>query len=316
MVVDFFRVLPGPQPLIVRYGATAAMVLLTFALRLAIQDRGGLYQFILFVPAVVASGLLFDRGTGFFAVALSTALVALQLPWPEDPGAHIVAITIFIVIGSGLTLISEALHRALERAHKAERETQLLLQEMSHRVKNKFAMVVSMLALQARGAPSPETQAALEAIGSRVRVIARVHDYLQRSRHGGLMDMREYLNGLCGSLEEALCSHRPVRLIVSAEPIALPPDKALPVGLIVNELVTNALKYAFPGERAGTVRVQFERHGDTLRLTVADNGVGCTQEGTGLGTKLVRLLAVQLGGEAKWEPLEPGCRVVASILIT
>ena len=316
MVEDFFRVLPGPQPLIVRYGATAAMVLLTFALRLAIQDRGGPYQFILFVPAVVASGLLFDRGTGFFAVALSTALVALQLPWREDSAAHIVAIAIFIVIGSGLTLISEGLHRALERAHKAEIETQLLLQEMSHRVKNKFAMVVSMLALQARGAASPETQAALEAIGSRVRVIARVHDYLQQSRHGGLMDMQEYLKALCGSLEEALCSHRPVRLIVDAEPVALPPDKALSVGLIVNELVTNALKYAFPGERSGLVQVQFGKQGNRLCLSVADDGVGCMHESVGLGTKLVRLLVVQLGGEARWEALKPGCRVVAEMLLT
>jgi two-component sensor histidine kinase len=130
------------------------------------------------------------------------------------------------------------------------------------------------------------------------------------------MDMREYLNGLCGSLEQALCSHRPVRLTVSAEPIALPPDKALPVGLMVNELVTNALKYAFPDERAGTVGVQLERHGNTARLSVADNGVGCAQEGRGLGTKLVKLLAVQLGGEAKWEALKPGCRVVTEISLT
>ena len=153
-MVEDFRV-AGPQPLIVRYGATAAMVLLTFALRLVIQDRGApissSYSFRQW-----SRGASLRPGHGIFAVALSTALVALQLPWLQDPGAHIVAITIFIVIGSGLTLISEALHRALERAHKAERETQLLLEEMSHRVKNKFAMVVSMLALQARGTASPK----------------------------------------------------------------------------------------------------------------------------------------------------------------
>ena len=147
-------------------------------------------------------------------------------------------------------------------------------------------------------------------------MIARVHDYLQQSRYGGLMDMQEYLKALCGSLEEALCSHRPVRLIVSAERVHLPPDKALSVGLIINELVTNALKYAFPGERPGLVEVQFGKQGNRLCLSVADDGVGCTQEGAGLGTKLVRLLAVQLGGEARWEALKPGCRVVAEMLLT
>ncbi len=309
---DFFRFLPGPQPVIIRYGATAAMVLLTFALRVALHDRGGPYQFILFVPAVVVSALLFDRGTGFFAVALSAGLAAALFPWQQAPQDHIAALTIFVAIGSGLVLVSEALHRALERAYKAEREARLLLEELSHRVKNKFAMVVSMIALQAREAP-PDTQAALEAIGSRVRVIAKVHDYLQRFRHAGLVDMREYLSGLCRSLEEALCEVRQVRLLVSADQVALPSEKALSVGLIVNELVTNALKYAFPDERAGIVRVQFEKRGATLCLSIADDGIGCTRAGSGFGTKLVTLLTAQLGGSAKWEPLQPGCRVVAEI---
>lgn len=312
---DFLRFLPGPQPVIVRYGATVAMVLVTFALRVVIQERGGPYEFVLFVPAVVLSALLFDRGTGFFALALSIALVAMLLPWQQTPRVHIAAITIFGVIGVGLVLISEGLHRALERAHKAERAAQLLLQEMSHRVKNKFAMVVSMIALQAREAP-PDTQAALEAIGSRVRVIAKVHDYLQRSRHDGVVDMQEYLNGLCQSLEEALCNPQVVRLFVSAEPVALPPEKALSFGLIVNELVTNALKHAFPEERAGTVQVRFEKRGSTLCLCVTDDGIGCAQQGTRLGTKLVTLLAAQLGGEAKWESKKTGCRVFTEIPLT
>ena len=87
------------------------------------------------------------------------------------------------------------------------------------------------------------------------------------------------------------------------------------MGLILNELVTNALKYAFPDERPGLVQVQFGKQGNTLCLSVADDGVGCMGESTGLGTKLVKLLAEQLGGEAKWEALKPGCRVVAEILL-
>lgn len=189
LMEDLLRFLPGPQSLVVRYGATAAMVLATFALRLIIRDAAGPYEFMLFVPAIVASALLFDRGSGFFALGLSTVLDATLFPWNQDPQVHVGAIAVFLIVGSGLVLMSEGLHRALERANKAEREAQLLLSEMSHRVKNKFAMVVSMIALQARQSP-PETRAALEAIDSRVRVIAKVHDYLQHSRHEGLVNMR------------------------------------------------------------------------------------------------------------------------------
>jgi two-component sensor histidine kinase len=304
---DLLRFLLGPRPLVVRYGATAVMVLATFGLRLVIQDRAGPYEFMLFVPAIVASALLFDRGTGFFALGLSAVLDATLFPWNQDPQVHIGAIVVFLMVGSGLVLMSEGLHRALERANKAEREAQLLLSEMSHRVKNKFAMVVSMIALQARQSP-PETRAALEAIDSRVRVIAKVHDYLQHSRHEGLVNMREYLLGLCQFLEEALCSLRLVKLFASAEPIVLPPDRALSIGLIVNELVTNALKYAFPDDRTGRVEVLLEKRDGLLCLSVADDGVGCTEQEIGLGTKLVKLLAAQLGGEARWQSLHPGCR--------
>src|ERR1700740_524023 len=74
---SLLRLLPGPQPFIVRYGITAAMVLLTFALPPGIQERAGDYGFVLFVPAIMAAALMFDRGTGFFALALSIATVGL-----------------------------------------------------------------------------------------------------------------------------------------------------------------------------------------------------------------------------------------------
>ena len=152
--------MPGPQPLIARYGATAAMVLLTFALRLALQDRGGPYQFILFVPAVVARGFSLTAARDTSRCCLEHRADCAASAMAGRCRARIVAITICILIGSGLTLISEALIAWNAPVSKAERETQLLLQEMSHRVKNKFAMVVSMLHCKPVGLPSPETQAA------------------------------------------------------------------------------------------------------------------------------------------------------------
>jgi two-component sensor histidine kinase len=196
-------------------------------------------------------------------------------------------------------------------------EKDLLLQEMSHRVKNKFAMISSMIALQVRSTATSDTRTALEAIGSRVRVIARVHDYLQLARQDGTVDMKEYLEGLCGSLRESLQDLRPVSIQVFAVELALPPEKALSIGLMVNELVVNALKYAFPDDRAGVVNVRLEKRGGIVALSVADDGIGCEQQatGSGLGSQIVKLLAAQLSGEAHWTPADPGCTVTAEFPI-
>jgi two-component sensor histidine kinase len=304
------RLLPGPQPLLVRYGVSVALVLLTFALRLGIEDRVDPYGFVLFIPAIMASALMYDRGSGFLALAASIAGVALVLPWGTNPHAHVAAIASFAVVGAAVVLISEGLHRALEEAHKAEREKDLLLKEMTHRVKNKFAMILSIVGLQARQA-QPETRAALEAIAGRVRVIANVHEHLQLAKQQEHVDMCVYLNDLCRSLGDAMRELRPVTVSVSAEHIMMRPEHALSVGLIANELITNAYKYAFGDGRIGHIEVSLTRANGTLDLSVADNGKGCAEHTPmGLGTRLVELLASQLGGNVSREALAPGCKVV------
>jgi two-component sensor histidine kinase len=304
-----FRLLPGPQPIIVRYGATVALVMFAFALRMMVAEATGQYGFLLFILPVVVSGLLFDRGTGFFATALSAALVAAILPWQGKAQAHVGAILTFVIVAGCLVFIAEGLHRALEAAHKAQRAADLLLQEMTHRVKNKFAMVSSIIGLQARQS-SDEVRAVLEDIVSRVNIIATVHNYLQLSRHDGLIDMSEYLPELCKSLQGALCGPRPISLTTTAAQIELPPDKALSTGLIVNELVTNAFKYAFPDERPGHIRVELAETNGDVTLSVTDDGKGCEPEKqAGLGTRLVTVFATQLGGGAAWEACpDGGCK--------
>ncbi|CAN1724224.1 membrane protein of unknown function [Hyphomicrobium sp. 1Nfss2.1] len=138
---DLLRYLPGPQPVAVRYGATALLVLLAYGLRLALGSFSGAYGFLFFILPIIASALMFDRGTGFFAVGLSGLLVAILLDWDVKPGAHVGALLLFAIVGACLTFIAEGLHQALEKAHASQRATALLLDEMSHRVKNKFAMV-------------------------------------------------------------------------------------------------------------------------------------------------------------------------------
>ena len=276
-------------------------------------ETTGRYGFILFILPIVASALLFDRGTGFFATALSAALVSYLLSWGTNPHLHVAALVTFVFVCGCLVLVAEGLHKALAAAHKAERDKDLLLQEMTHRVKNKFAMMSSIIGMQARSAP-PEVRAALEDVGARVHVIATVHNYLQVSRHEGLIDMSEYVGGLCRSLADALGNVRPIRVSVTADRVLLPPDKALSVGVIINELVTNAFKYAFPGERPGHVHVEFAHRQADLILSVADDGKGRPEDvHGGLGTKLVTVFAGQLGGTAEWrQPEDGGCEATVT----
>jgi two-component sensor histidine kinase len=304
-----FRLLPGPQPAIIRFGVTAVVVLVAFAVRFNMGEGTGRYGFIHFVLPIVAASLLFGSGSGFFAVGLSAGLVASILHWDANLNPHLSAIAVFCIVGCCLVFVADGFRRALTTAHAAQEAADLLLQEMSHRVKNKFAMISAIIGLQARNS-SPEVRRALEDVAARVKVMATVHNYLQLSRHDGLIDMSEYLPGLCEALREALCGPRPITLTVRAIPEQFPADKALPTGLIVNELVTNSFKYAFDADQPGQVLVELSRSENGLELVVADNGRGLpTDQKTGLGTRLVTVLASQLGGTADWSCVaEGGCK--------
>ena len=114
--------------------------------------------------------------------------------------------------------------------------------------------------------------------------------------------MSEYVPSLCGSLKGALCGPRSISLTASSVAAALPPEKALSVGVIVNELVTNAVKYAFSDEQAGHVHVDLTQELDRFVLTVRDDGRGFSPTAeAGLGTRLVTTFATQLDGSATWE---------------
>ena len=306
-----FRLLPGPQPLWVRIAATALIVGAAFAFRLSVGEGTGRFGFIHFILPVIAAALLFERTAGFFAVALSVLAVGSIIPWESRVETNVSAIFVFVMVASCLVFVADGLRSALSKAHAAQRATDLLLQEMSHRVKNKFAMISSIIALQSRSS-SPEVKHALEDVSRRVQIIATVHDFLQLSRHNGRINMSEYVPGLCRALQQALCGPRPISLTARAEFIELPAEKALATGLIINELVTNAFKYAFPDDdAAGHIEVEVTSAEQDVILNVNDDGVGRPVESKGgLGTRLVTVFAGQLGGAAHWtRDGSPGCKV-------
>ncbi|HEX2556412.1 MAG TPA: histidine kinase dimerization/phosphoacceptor domain -containing protein [Microvirga sp.] len=303
--------------LVTRYTVTVFITLIFTLLRVEMGERAGTYGFFVFIPAVFLASLLFDRGSGLLATALSTAALAYLIePFDsfEVAQKHIIPLVFFVLECTGIAALCEALRHALERATRAEREKDLMFQELAHRTKNNLQMIASVLTLQARAQTEPAVRAAFDVAISRVQIIARAHERLQPGGPQGEVNLRDFLEDLCGTLGDTLRDLRPVAVRVEVEPIMTGPDKAVPLGLIVNELVTNAFKYAFPDGAQGAVEVSLRRVSEKeVRLSVEDNGIGCTASDEGLGTRLTRLLVQQLGGSIQREAGSPGCRVTARL---
>ncbi|MEI9990390.1 MAG: histidine kinase dimerization/phosphoacceptor domain -containing protein [Rhizomicrobium sp.] len=181
---------------------------------------------------------------------------------------------------------------------------EMLLEEMQHRIVNSLQIIASILMLKARAVNSDETRQHLQDAHRRVISVAAVQRHLHSSGRADLIDIEPYLSKLCASLAESMIDDdHAAALKVSADPCQLISADAISLGLIVTELVINALKYAFPGQPAGaTVTVRFEANEADWRLSVSDNGVGRPAEAPakgGLGTSLVNALAQQLNAKVE-----------------
>jgi chemotaxis protein methyltransferase CheR len=180
-----------------------------------------------------------------------------------------------------------------------------LLQELGHRIKNSLQIIVSMVTLEARGHKSREAKAALERVSHRIAALGRLYSILGETNTVEEVDAATYLEALCHDLIESVQKENGISIVlkteIESEP--LPADRAIPLGLIVNELVTNAVKYAFPTETRGTVVVTLKRIPGELRLTVSDDGKGVDPRRTdsGAGGRLVEAFARQLGGQIERE---------------
>lgn len=193
--------------------------------------------------------------------------------------------------------------RSEEALRGSLHDKEVLLREVHHRVKNNLQLIASLLNLQARHVGEKHSRVFLEESQNRIHSIALVHETLYQSGELARVNLGDYLKTLTGYLMESWIgvSGR-VRLSVDAAQLVVPVDVTIPCGLIVNEVVTNALKHAFPGERAGVVRISL-RHGEPgqMILAIADDGVGMPENvdvtrAAGLGLQLVTTLARQLRG--------------------
>ncbi len=186
------------------------------------------------------------------------------------------------------------------------------LAEAIHRARNDLHAVIAMLRLQANAAADPAVRTALLAAEARVRALSSLNARLDAQTESveASIGSVAFLNGLTADLRDMHFGQRPVALDVRAEPHRIALVHAKPLGLVLNELVVNALKYAFPEDRPGTVGIEFHSRGSDYVLTVLDNGIGidptAPPQGTGLGRRMVRALTSQIGGTFEIRPSKDG----------
>jgi two-component sensor histidine kinase len=205
-----------------------------------------------------------------------------------------------------------------ERSLKAALERQqVLFKEITHRVKNSLAIVASMLKVQANEEDDPTLTSRLEDAASRVSAVAKVHEHIQQANAPDRLDLGVYVTEICRDLNEAVPR---IHIEVAAEPgIDITTDRAIPIGLVVNELITNAAKHAYQGVQSGNIRVRGARGaGDTIELSMRDEGQGLPANfdlasTPGLGTRIVCALARQLGAAIEVRRLDPGTEFIVTI---
>tara|TARA_R110002049_G_scaffold2179_1_gene15709 strand:+ start:2445 stop:4328 length:1884 start_codon:yes stop_codon:yes gene_type:complete len=181
---------------------------------------------------------------------------------------------------------------------------ELLLKEVHHRVKNNLEVVSSLLALQSARIIDKNTKDAMMESQNRVNSIGIVHQKLYQGANLGAIEMKGYFLNLSESILDSFGAENRINLNIAMKDLDLDIDTAVPLGLIINELLTNTIKYAFPKNEKGTITINLKKQPHSfLHLEVSDNGVGKTgvTHGTGFGEQLIALLTRQLNGTMKEE---------------
>jgi len=192
------------------------------------------------------------------------------------------------------------------------RQKEFLLREVNHRVQNSLALVASFLRMQGRLA-GPDVRAQLEEAQNRLTAVSLVHRRLYQDDSSEIVDLSIYLDDLMKELKSSLDGEWGPLIQTEFAPILVSTDKAVSIGLLLNELIANAAKYAYAG-RPGPVSVSLRQNRNRLRLEVADQGIGSdgTTKGTGFGMRMVAALVDRLEGEVATEDNAPGLCVVVT----
>jgi len=302
--------LPAKQQTVAtRYGVSALLMACSLVVFAAMEAQSGFIGLYILLPAIFLAGLMFDRGSAFFATLLAVAgvlwVLRLQLS-----SALTLPLLFFTLIGIAFAAFAELFRKEMEKVVASERSKTLLLQEVAHRTKNNLAMLSAMVRLQSRTL-GQEASDALEMTSQRIQTMAEVYDHLMLRDQTKIVDLKEYIGDIVRRLM-ALSGDKPVAVRCELDEAYAHSEVAVPIAIIINELVTNSIKYGFPDERPGQILIKLHTNHE-LVISVSDNGVGMPgheQARKGFGSKVVALLVQQLNGQLVYEDAQPGCRVV------
>jgi PAS domain S-box-containing protein len=268
-------------------------------------------------PSLMPAPLRSAEGIGPLAVRWKAGADApvqhFESALREDSGVErIIEHALYPIFHKGDLLIGDIMRDVTEQRQASDalrsslREKELLLSEIHHRVKNNLQIICSLINLQiGKSGDSRADGSGLQDMENRVRSMAFVHELLYQSDEFAAIDFAAYVRQLSDYLLQAYeAAAARVRLDLTLDQVPIPIDKAIPCGLIINELISNALKHAFPAGRSGTIRVRLSKEADeSVALTVQDDGVGLPAGGAGaagekrgIGMTLVESLTGQLRG--------------------
>jgi two-component sensor histidine kinase len=305
--------LPAPgQPLALRFAGATVIMLVIVAAQVILERTTGLPGLSLLLTGVFITAVSYDHGTGFYAGVL--AIVAGYFSVAHLPFAPTLAgIVVFALLCSAWRFLVRRCARHCSVRY-SPRTSEMLLEELQHRTKNTLSIIDALLTLQAQASKNEEVRQALLEAATRVRIQAEAHRHLTM-KEVGRIDAQEYVTQICKLLQTTLAGVRPIAIECHAEQTTIDSQKALALGLIANELITNVVKYAFKPGKPGAVWVVLDRdEKGLLRLCVSDDGSGCPDDAMpGLGTRLISRLVKEHKGSYSRVNREKRCEVVVTL---
>ncbi|SHF91146.1 Two-component sensor histidine kinase, contains HisKA and HATPase domains [Arenibacter palladensis] len=203
-----------------------------------------------------------------------------------------------LIVGFVAIRINRRKNKLLQQQNQ---EKEFLIKEIHHRVKNNLEVVSSLLSLQSSHIGDKKIKDNMLQIQNRIQSMSMIHQNLYQGKNLGSIEMKNYFNILGDYVLQSYGTEQRIVMVYDMEELELNVDIATPIGLIVNELITNSLKYAFPNNLTGVITIRLVQKPEHLELTVTDNGVGIQKgkelSGTGFGTQLITLLTKQLDGK-------------------
>jgi two-component system, sensor histidine kinase PdtaS len=306
-------------------GLAPVLIFIWTLLRIAILGEHPGWPYEMFVPTIVISSLWLGPGSGYITAVLSSVVAAwafvppafsfVTLDDPVELAGFCISLTINVSI---VWMIDRLTHLAakdkintakltdsVRHLNDAHSQNITLSNEFEHRIRNDLQRLLGTVTLQAkRTKASDNAQEALFSVQRRIESMLSLHarlGALKRTSGKSSVNTRDFLTGIVEDLSQTV-ELRPIHIRMEIESHIVSMDQAKLLGIIANEAVTNALKYAFPDDRSGWILVRFHQDGDKFILAIEDNGIGIasgtSSVGTGLGSSIIRSIAAQLGGTA------------------